>query len=548
MTAQDSQNGFLLSALHEASARENPLSRETLGVIAERFKMSLAELTGFIRFFHFFECAGATPQVHGSCRGPSCSLNGQFEAGASDAEGIACSGLCDHPVPRFDGVNFASHGDELAAYAPAGITRFEDVLLKYGRPPHSQRIETYRSLGGYEQYLRLLSSGKVEETLSQIEASGLRGRGGAAFPVGAKLRIVHSQEDPLKYMVCNADEGEPATFKDRVLLHLEPHLVLEGMMICAYLTGASEGLIYLRYEYPHALKELENAIQEARAAGLLGKRSANGGYHFDIQVVRGAGSYVCGEEGALLNSLEGRMPWPRERPPFPTEKGLFDKPTLVNNVETFCCIPPLLAGGATWFQNLGRGANSGTKIYSVSGKVQRPGNYELPLGIAARELIVEIAGGTPSGEQPKAFTLGGISGGLLGSKHLDLPLDFQSPAQEGCSLGSGGIVVLDETCCIVDFVRSCLLFYESESCGRCFPCRIGTIRLREFLDGMTGRTDRPKDALRQAEEIREAMAVTSACGLGRSVPLIIDGMLRHFADEFDEHLKKRTCRTGVCPL
>lgn len=403
-------------------------------------------------------------------------------------------------------------------------------------------------MGGYLQYLNLVSQGDGADALSQIEASGLCGRGGAAFPLAAKLRAVRSQTQQPKYVVCNADEGEPATFKDRVLLHLEPHLLLEGMMICGYLVGASKGIIYLRYEYPDALRELAAAIDESRKASLLGNDPGGDRFGFEVEIVRGAGSYVCGEETALLNSLEGKMPWPRERPPFPTEKGLFGRPTLLNNVETFCCLPPLLNGGAGWFRNLGRGESTGTKIYSLSGKVSRPGNYELPLGISARELIVDIAGGTPSGELPKAFTLGGISGGLLGRELLDLSLDFQAPQQEGFSLGSGGSVVLDDRCCVVDFVRSCLLFFEAESCGKCFPCRIGTVRLREFLDGLTGRSRLYSNAELQAQEIGEVMATVSACGLGRGVPLLINGMIRYFEEEFKEHLHGRICRTKVCHL
>jgi NADH:ubiquinone oxidoreductase subunit F (NADH-binding) len=281
---------------------------------------------------------------------------------------------------------------------------------------------------------------------------------------------------------------------------------------------------------------------------LLGKDRGHKYPGFDVEIVRGAGSYVCGEETALLNSLEGKMPWPRERPPFPTEDGLFGQPTLLNNVETFCCLPPLLKAGAEWFRSMGRGESAGTKIYSLSGKVVRPGNYELPLGVSARELIVDIAGGTPGGELPKAFTLGGISGGLLGRELLDIPLDYQAPQREGFFLGSGGIVVLDESCCVVDFVRSCLLFFEAESCGKCFPCRIGTVRLREFLDGLTGRSPLRPDAEIQAREIGEVMAAASACGLGQSVTLLINGMLRYFEEEFKEHLHEKTCRSKVCSL
>jgi NADH:ubiquinone oxidoreductase subunit F (NADH-binding) len=545
---REAQNSFLLSALHEAAEKEGSLSRKTLEGIAKSQGIPLAELTGFIRFFHYFQLDGEIPPARGDCLGPVCSLPATHRDSSSDGSGIACPGLCDQGGVTHGEGGFCCEGGELGGYTPACEVPSEEVLLKYGRALDPQRLETYRSMGGYLQYLDLVSRGDGADALNQIESSGLRGRGGAAFPLASKLRAVRSQPDLPKYVVCNADEGEPATFKDRVLLHLEPHLLLEGMMICGYLVGASRGIIYLRYEYPDALQELEAAIAESREAGLLGNDLSGDRFGFEIEIVRGAGSYVCGEETALLNSLEGKMPWPRERPPFPTEAGLFGRPTLLNNVETFCCLPPLLEGGADWFRSLGKGESAGTKIYSVSGRVVRPGNYELPLGVSARELIVDIAGGTPGGELPKAFTLGGVSGGLLGRELLDLSLDYQAPGREDFFLGSGGIVVLDESCCVVDFVRSCLLFFEAESCGKCFPCRVGAVRLREFLDGLTGRSRLPSDAQLQAEEIHEMMSAASACGLGQSVPLLIVGMFRYFEKEFEEHLQGRFCRSEVCPL
>jgi NADH:ubiquinone oxidoreductase subunit F (NADH-binding) len=352
----------------------------------------------------------------------------------------------------------------------------------------------------------------------------------------------------MKYLICNADEGEPGTFKDRPLLHLTPHLLLEAMTIGGYLIGAETGIIYLRYEYPEGQKVLTKAIAEAEEAGLLGSSIAGTDFNFRVHVIRGAGSYVCGEETVLLNSLEGRVPWPRERPPYPTASGLWGKPTVINNVETLCQVPGILEKGAEWFRSLGREQNVGTKIYSVSGKVRRPGNYELPLGITARELLMGYAGGPPDGRTVKAFTLGGISGGLLRGDMLDLPLDYTAPAQYGASLGSGGVIMLDDSCCIVDFVRSCILFYESESCGKCFPCRIGTTRLREQLDGLTGRGVPLGRTREQIDELGSAMLSGSACGLGQTVPQVVRGMLSLFPDEFLEHMNERCCRVGACPL
>ncbi len=538
----------ILTRLHQAQERDGRLTRKSLENIADSGQISLSELYGFAKFFHYFK---VEEEAFGSvevCGGPVCTLPGLARNGYKEGTTIACPGLCDQPfVERREG-EFFSKKDTQSGYALPHLVASEEVLVKYARLTDSQRLTTYRSLKGYSQLQDLLSSERAEDALSEIEASGLCGRGGAAFPVAAKLRAVRGQRSAAKYVVCNADEGEPGTFKDRVILHLEPHLLLEGMVILGYLVGASLGIIYLRYEYPNALKELKRSIEEARDCGFLGSNVGGAQFDFDIQVVRGAGSYVCGEETALLNSLEGRIPWPRERPPFPTEKGLFGNPTAVSNVETIACIPPLLEGGADWFRSLGRGENAGTKLYSVSGKVRRPGNYELPLGVTARELILDHAGGPPGGIPLKAFTLGGISGGLLGGELLDLPLDYQAPQANGFFLGSGGIVVLDETCCVLDFVRTCLLFYESESCGKCYPCRIGTVRLREFLDGLTGQTGWSSEVRWQAEEIQEVMAATSACGLGRSVPLLFDGLNRFFSEEVEEHSSKRVCRANVCKL
>jgi NADH:ubiquinone oxidoreductase subunit F (NADH-binding) len=525
---------FMLTRLHEVQQRCGTLTRESLEALAIDKSIALSELYGFVRFFHHFHLEEAEDAL---CDGPVCSLPGFRRDEGSSKNTFPCPGLCDQPVAAFHGGRFHPAGDGRGGYTPPRRVPGEEALFRYVRLSDSQRLGSYESLGGYTQFRSLDSEKAADEVLNTIHESGLCGRGGAAFPVSVKLKSVRDQRETPKYVVCNADEGEPATFKDRVFLHLGPHLLLEGMAICGRLVGASHGIIYLRYEYPDALKELELAIGEARQAGLLES--------FEIQIVRGAGSYVCGEETALLNSLEGRKPWPRERPPFPAEAGLFGKPTLVSNVETLAYVPPLLQKGAEWFRDLGRGDNVGTKIYSVSGAVRRPGNYELPMGVTARKLIMEYAGGPAEGRQLKAFTLGGISGGILGSECLDLALDYQSPQTEGCFLGSGGIVVLEDCCCVVDFVRSCLRFYEAESCGKCYPCRIGTTRLREFLDGVTGRAEDLTKA-EEVERIQEVMTNTSACGLGVSVPLLIAGLKKFFADELREHAEARVCRAGVC--
>ena len=445
------------------------------------------------------------------------------------------------------GARFVADGD--GGFTVPRVVDTEEALFRHIRDDEGGSIDSYRESGGYQQ-LSLLANGEtsVQSALESLASSGLTGRGGAAFPLAAKWRAVREAPGDLKYIVCNADEGEPGTFKDRPLLHLSPHLLLEGMALAGVAAGATTGIIYLRYEYPEALERLLNAINEAESAGVLGSSIMGSEVAFRMWVKRGAGSYVCGEETSLLNSLEGVKPWPRERPPFPTTSGLWNRPTVINNVESFSAVPPILEKGADWFRGLGRRENAGTKLYSVSGDVQQAGNYELPLGITAREVIEGYAGGPSEGRTTKAFTLGGISGGLLGAEHLDINLDYVSNGDLGVSVGSGGIVVVDDSRCIVEFVRTTMRFYQDESCGRCFPCRIGTVRLRELLDGLTGRHDLSEDALSRMDAIGALMATTSACGLGQAAPLVVTGLFRSFRNEVDEHATGRNCRAGVCSL
>jgi NADH:ubiquinone oxidoreductase subunit F (NADH-binding) len=393
----------------------------------------------------------------------------------------------------------------------------------------------------------LINDKNPEKALGVLKESGLLGRGGAGFPLALKWGAVRSEEGSDKYVVCNADEGEPGTLKDRPILHLEPHILLEAMAIAGFIVGASHGIIYLRYEYPLAQNILNKAIEAAEKANILGANINDTDYSFYISVTRGSGAYICGEETSLLNSLEGKRPWPRERPPFPTTSGLWGKPTAVNNVETLSVVPRILENGAKWFQSVGLGeGNYGSKLYSVSGDVNRPGNFELPLGVTVRELILTHAGGVVGGGKVKAFTLGGISGGILSGDFIDLKLDFKGPQELDTFLGSGAIVVLGEDSCIVDFARSCAVFFEEESCGKCYPCRIGAVRMRELMDGISGNSPLIPDTLSQIKEIGDVMATASACGLGQSAPKVLQGMVKYFVEELDEHILKRICPTDVC--
>lgn len=533
----------MLPALHRTMEANGRLDTEVLRPLAIQLGRPLAELVSAASFYHYFQVSGHEALV---CTGPTCALNRGAEHQRSDLAGVACPGLCDQaPAGLSNGRYQAATGNADYLRSPGGEARSKMALFADAPDSGTENLRTYRASGGYRALHELETQASCEAALATLQASGLRGRGGAAYPMAAKWAAVRDQQATPKYVVCNADEGEPGTFKDRAILHLRPHLLLEAMAIAGRIVGSNQGIIYLRFEYPEALKILAQAIAEAQAAGLLSVGGQNGTRGFEVHIRRGAGSYVCGEETALLNSLEGRRPWPRERPPYPTERGLWGRPTLVNNVETLANVPPILRKGAAWFQALGLGDNAGTKLYSLSGNVVRPGNYELPLGTTARSLIYDYGGGPMPGDRVKAFTLGGISGGLLGESELDLPLDYRSPQRLGYHLGSGGVIVLDETACVVDFVRTCLEFYQDESCGKCFPCRLGTGELAVAAGQLASLQGSPNWNLESMDDISTTMRLASACGLGQSAPLVLNGLLTSFAGEVADHLGG-LCPAGVC--
>ena len=527
-----------LPMLHDAMVQPGMMSEETLNALAADLKIAPAYVHQAASFYHYSNLGKDHLLREGSCGGPACCLPGVGVGRGTPGEGIACPGLCDQaPASLSNGVFLGAAADPFLPPPPAAsVDGAAEVLFRDIRTPGLRTLDVYRVHGGYAQLHRLVEA-DAAEALETLRASGLLGRGGAGFPLAAKWQAVRDTPGDVKYVVCNADEGEPGTFKDRPLLHLNPHLLIESMAIAAHVVGATAGVIYLRYEYPEAYDVLNDAIAEAAAAGVIAD--------FDLQVARGLGSYVCGEETSLLNSLEGLVPWPRERPPFPTQKGLWGRPTVINNVETFCAVPFILERGADWYRALGREDSAGTKLYSVSGRVARPGPYELPLGATARELIEGAGGGALPGRTIKGYTLGGISGGLLAAEHLDMPLDYAAPRQHGFAIGSGGVVVFDDACCTVDLVRTCMLFYEAESCGKCFPCRVGTVRLRERLDALTGRAEPNAKLMDEFDEIAAAMSANSACGLGQAAPLVLHGLVRFFGEELEAH-RRGACPAGVC--
>ncbi len=384
-----------------------------------------------------------------------------------------------------------------------------------------------------------------EETIDVIKQSGLRGRGGAGFPTGLKWEITRKNESDRKYVVCNADEGDPGAFMDRSILEGDPHSILEAMAICGYCIGASEGLIYIRAEYPLAIKRLKVAISQAVSYGLLGNNIMGSDFSFNIKLRYGAGAFVCGEETALIHSMEGRRGEPTNKPPFPAESGYLGRPSCVNNVETFANIPVIILKGAAWFSSIGTEKSKGTKVFALAGKINNVGLIEVPMGITLREIIYEIGGGVKDGKAFKAVQTGGPSGGCLTEKHLDTPIDYESLAAAGSMMGSGGMIVLDEDDCMVSMAKFYLDFIVEESCGKCAPCRIGNKRLYETLDRITAGKGEQED-IEKLKNLGTVIKDTALCGLGQTSPNPVLSTLDNFMVEYMEHVRDKKCRSGQC--
>jgi NADH-quinone oxidoreductase subunit F len=407
------------------------------------------------------------------------------------------------------------------------------------------RIEDYVALNGYEALARVLFDMTSEEVIREITASGLRGRGGAGFPTGRKWQLCRDVIADRRYIICNADEGNPGTFMDRSILGANPHSVVEGMIIGAYAIGAAEGYIYVRMEAPLALERVTLARDQARKHGLLGESILGSEFHFDIQIVEGAGAFVCGEETSLMASIEGFRASPRQRPPFPAQSGLWGKPTNINNVETWANVPLIINRGAAWYSAIGTAKSKGTKIFSLVGKIRHGGNIEVPMGISLREIVYEIGGGIQDGRSFKAIQTGGPSGGCLPSRMLDLTIDYDNLVQAGSTMGSGGMIVMDETTCMVDVARHYLHFTQEESCGKCVPCRVGTRQMHEILVRITEGLGEEKD-LEQLESLGNSIRNASLCGLGQAAPNPVLSTIQHFRDEYLEHIRDKRCPSLVC--
>jgi len=419
------------------------------------------------------------------------------------------------------------------------------ILLKHVETEgYSPNLQSYLTEGGYSALKRALKM-KPEEIISEVKLSKLVGRGGAAFPTGLKWEFTRKAKESPKYVVCNADEGEPGTFKDRIILEKDPHLILEGMVICGFAIGAEQGFIYIRGEYFEAYKILKNAIEEAEKNNYLGKNILGSNFSFKINLYRGAGAYVCGEETALLDSLEGKKGQSRVKPPFPTFVGLKNKPTVLNNVETFANIPEIILNGGEWFSKIGSPLSPGTKLYCLSGDINKPGVYELPTNITLKELLEKYGGGVQG--KLKAVLPGGVSGAILTTENLDVVMDYPSVQKAGGMLGSGAVIVINESHCMVDLAEKCAEFFEYESCGKCAPCREGTKRAREILLNIAQGRGELSD-LKLLKELREVMYDTSRCGLGQAALNLTVSAVEKFPDEFEEHISKKKCKLNICPV
>ncbi len=447
-----------------------------------------------------------------------------------------------------EGAKSADADDEAKA-ASLSETAFykkqKRVALRNCGVINPENIEEYIAMDGYFALAKVLKEMTPEEVIQTITDSGLRGRGGGGFPTGRKWLFARGSKSDKKYVVCNADEGDPGAFMDRSVLEGDPHAVLEAMAIAGYAIGADEGWIYVRAEYPIAVKRLNIAIEQAREYGLLGKNIFDTGFNFDIHIRLGAGAFVCGEETALLTSIEGNRGEPHPRPPFPAVKGLWGQPTIVNNVETYANIAQIILKGADWFSSMGTETSKGTKVFALGGKIKNTGLVEIPMGTTLREIVEEIGGGVPNGKKFKAAQTGGPSGGCLPASLIDTPIDYDNLIKAGSMMGSGGLIVMDEDTCMVDLAKFFLEFTVDESCGKCAPCRIGTVRLHEILEKITSGNGEMED-LDKLEELANFIKSASLCGLGQTAPNPVLSTLRFFRDEYIAHIVDKRCPAGVC--
>jgi NADH:ubiquinone oxidoreductase subunit F (NADH-binding)/(2Fe-2S) ferredoxin/Pyruvate/2-oxoacid:ferredoxin oxidoreductase delta subunit len=526
------------------------------------------------------------------CAGTGCVSCGSFALKEALVEEIARRGLQDEVLVATTGCNgFCERGPILLVHpdgifyqrlSPADVPLLVEEHLIKGRPVRSlmyvppeggpavprmadieffkhqrlivlrnrgridpEKIEEYIAYDGYEAAAKALGKMTSEEIVTEIGAAGLRGRGGAGFPTGRKWALCRKEPAEPKYLICNGDEGDPGAFMDRSVLEADPHAVIEGMIIGAKAIGAAKGFVYIRDEYPLAVSRMGIALQQARDRGLLGRDILGTGFDFDLEIVRGAGAFVSGEETALIASIEGERAYPRQRPPYPAQHGLWGRPTVINNVETWANVPSIIRRGAAWFSSLGTETSKGTKIFSLVGKINNTGLVEVPMGIRLRDIVYGIGGGIPKGRDFKAVQIGGPSGGCIPKDLLDLPIDYESLTQAGAMMGSGGMIVMDEDTCMVDIALYFLRFTQEESCGKCAPCRIGTRQMAEILARIAA-GEGTLDDLAKLEELALTVKRGALCGLGQTSPNPVLSTLRYFRNEYLAHIVDRVCPAGAC--
>jgi NADH:ubiquinone oxidoreductase subunit F (NADH-binding)/NADH:ubiquinone oxidoreductase subunit E len=551
---------LIFSELREIQRQFGYLPAEELQALASKIDVPLYRLHGVASFYPHFHLTPPPKVDVRICQDMACHLRGADELRESLEQsaaqsgnphvkiaGVSCLGRCDHaPAIAINERIFAGIAESQIGAMIAGL--LADVTMPAASPSHPRvpcAIDPYQSESTYEAVRSLANTRDWPATFEKLKASGLRGLGGAGFPTESKWQMVRQASGTEKFVVCNADESEPGTFKDRFILTNIPHLVLEGMILAGLLTGAQKGILYIRHEYEEQEKILHEEILRCRKQGLLGSKILGTELSFDIEIFVSPGGYICGEETALLEAIEGKRAEPRNKPPFPVLEGLWNKPTVINNVETFANVPPILLRGIDWYKVQGQGGAAGLKFIGVSGDVVRPGVYEIPMGIPVSEVIFKYAGGLPDGKKLKGFAPSGPSSGFLPASMADVRLDFKSLADAGSMLGSGALVVCADNRCMLDMALNTTQFFRNESCGKCVPCRVGSQKLVGLLSAWTQGKNSPGD-LALIDELSNALRLTSICGLGQVVPAPIASVLKHFREEVDSHLLRHHCPAGVC--
>jgi formate dehydrogenase beta subunit len=558
------RGAVIFDDLRAIQLRYGFLPKAELEGLSQRTQTPLYQIHSVASFYpHFHLVPPAKAEIR-VCADMSCHLNGACELRADlerrfanarpddvQIRDVSCLGRCDHPPAVsindhiFTDVT-AEHAEQIARRAIRG----EDIYEPHPQQARAEcKADPYGDSEKYGVVRKLVQSRAFDEVLAQLKTAELRGMGGAGFPTSMKWDLVRKEPDPVKYVVCNADESEPGTIKDRFIMTHLPHLLIEGMIIASLVTGAKRGILYIRHEYHLQEEILGEEIRHCYRAGLLGKSILGTPLGFDLEVFVSPGGYICGEETALIEAIEGHRAEPRNKPPFPVQAGLWQKPTVLNNVETFINVPQILARGVDWFAAQGAGGSHGLKFVGVSGHVARPGVFEVPMGTPMRDVIFNHAGGIRAGRLLKAFAPSGPSSGYLPASMVDVRLDFKALAEAGSMLGSGAIVVCDETTCMLDMALNAVRFYRNESCGKCVPCRVGSQKMTDMLvrwtqGGVPESQYRANLAL--LDELSQAMSLTSICGLGQIVPAPIQSVLKHFRAEIDAHVLKGQCTSGIC--